>query len=126
MEFFRECTTGVDAAVLQQALTIADLPRYCTEIDKVMRAEGDDGEIYCLWGGFRVRRDRINGGVRFSLVDCPNALAWTVTTGLPPHPGQLVIHCTINRRGHEPDFIDSIELFLDAWAEGLAGLAQNT
>jgi len=87
-------------------------------------------KLYCLDRNHqsatpRVRRDRINGGVRFSSVDCPNALAWTVTTGLPQHPGQLVIHCTINRRGHEPDFIDAIELFLDAWAlRALRGLCR--
>lgn len=82
--------------------------------------DGERGEIYGLWGQFRVHRELIRGGVRFSLPDCPNALSWTVTTGLPPEPASTVIHCTIKRRDHEPDFVESIELFVDALAEGIA------
>jgi hypothetical protein len=37
------------------------------------------------------------------------------------NPARLVIHCTINRREHEPDFVESIELFLDPWGEGWNG-----
>jgi len=33
------------------------------------------------WGEFQLRRDPIKGGVRYSMSDCPNALAWTITTG---------------------------------------------
>jgi hypothetical protein len=122
MEFFRELGSVVAPSALQQALTIERLPQCCAQIDRVLSSAGDQGEIYCLWGQFRVRREAIAGGVRFSLADCPNALAWTLTTGLPPDPSRLVIHCTINRREHEPDFVESIELFLDAWVEGMQGL----
>ena len=123
MEFFRESETALNPAVLQQSLTIERLPEYCAQIDRVLSSAGDQGEIYCLWGQFRVRREVIAGGVRFSLADCPNALAWTLTTGLPPDPSRLVIHCTINRREHEPDFVESIELFLDAWLQGMERFA---
>ena len=120
MEFFRELETAFDAEGLQSRLTIDNLPQHCVEIDKVLSSSGEQGEVYCLWGTFRVHRECINGGVRFTLPGCPNALAWTVTTGLPPQPHSTVIHCTINRRAHEPDFIESIGLFLDALAVGLA------
>lgn len=120
MEFFREMRGGRDVQALQQALTVDSLPQYCAEIDRVISAAGEQGEIYCLWGLFRVHRECINGGVRFSLPGCPNAMAWTVTTGLPPNPDSTVIHCTINRREHEPDFIESIDLFMDALVDGLA------
>jgi hypothetical protein len=123
MEFFRELQTALSPAALQQSMTIEGLAQFCAHIDRVLSSTGDEGEIYCLWGQFRVRRESIAGGVRFSLADCPNALAWTLTTGLPPDPGRLVIHCTINRREHEPDFVESIELFLDAWVEGMERLA---
>jgi hypothetical protein len=119
MEFFRELETAFDAPGLQGALTIESLPQHCAEIDKVLSSAGERGEIYCLWGEFSVQRQLINGGVRFTLPGCPNALAWTVTTGLPPQPDITVIHCTINRRDQEPDFIESIGLFLDALAAGL-------
>jgi hypothetical protein len=120
MEFFRDFTGRFDADGLQQHLTIDTLPRHCAAVDKVLESAGDEGEIYCLWGQFRVHRERIRGGVRFTLPGCPNALAWTVTTQLPPDPAMTVIHCTINRRVHDPDFVDSIEGFLDAMQEGLA------
>ncbi len=120
MEFFRELRGALDAQALQRALTVDSLPQHCAEIDRVISAAGERGEIYCLWGQFRVHRECINGGVRFSLPGCPNALAWTVTTGLPPQPEATVIHCTINRREHEPDFIESIDLFMDALVDGLA------
>ena len=125
MEFFRELGSVMPPSALQQALTIERLPQCCAQIDRALNSTGDQGEIYCLWGQFRVRREAIAGGVRFSLADCPNALAWTLTTGLPPDPARLVIHCTINRREHEPDFIESIECFLDAWVEGMQALAPS-
>jgi hypothetical protein len=125
MEFFRELNSGLVPSDLQKSLSIECLPQCCAQIDRVLSSTGDEGEIYCLWGQFRVRREAIAGGVRFSLADCPNALAWTLTTGLPPEPGRLVIHCTINRREHEPDFVESIELFLDAWVEGMERLAPS-
>lgn len=119
MEFFRELDSACDAAHLQRHLSIANLPRFCREISEVLNENGETGEIYCLWGCFQVHRECIKGGVRFTLVDCPNVLAWTVTSGLPPQPAQTVVHCTINRRAHDPDFIESIDLFVDEWKMGL-------
>ncbi len=119
MEFFRIIDAPISARRLQDVLSLPQLPRYCDQIDKLLSHEGDEGEIYCLWGAFRIRRECINGGVRFTLPGCPNALAWTMTTDLPPQPERIVVHCTINRQGHDPDFIESIEVFVDAWAEGL-------
>lgn len=126
MEFFRTLRKAIGASDLVREITVAHLPNYCREIDKVLRDHGEQGEIYCLWGQFQVHRERINGGVRFTLPDCPNALAWTVTSGLPPDPVATVIHCTINRREHEPEFVDSIELFMDALAEGVSSIANES
>lgn len=120
MEFFREVPMRCDVERLQQNLTIANLPHFCSEIGEVLSEDGEAGEIYCLWGSFQVHRECIKGGVRFSLSNCPNALAWTVTSGLAPYPAHTVVHCTINRREHDPDFIESIELFVDEWEAGLA------
>ncbi len=126
MEFFREIGGAErDELWIRQEVTVEALPRFCEEIEKVLEAEGDEGRIWCLWGGFRVRREPIRGGVRFTLPECPNAFAWTVTTGLPPHTDGIVIHATINRREHDPDFIESIDMFLDAWQEGLRRAARS-
>ncbi|HHH38142.1 MAG TPA: hypothetical protein ENK50_01025 [Sedimenticola sp.] len=116
MEFFRELPLSPGEERLQRDLTIATLSRWCTAIDAVLSASGEQGEIYCLWGGFEVHRECIRGGVRFTLPRCPNALAWTITCG----DGATTLHCTINRRDHDPAFIDSIGEFLDAWIRGLA------
>ena len=52
-------------------------------------------------------------GLRFALVECPNALTWTITTGIHPDPDAIVIHLTINRQQQNEAFIEEIEAFLD-------------
>lgn len=119
MEFFATARIAADAESLQRELTVARLPHWCASIDTVLEQAGDRGRIYCVWGEFAVHREAIRGGLRFTLPGCPNALAWTVTTGLPPDPEVVVVHCTINRPDHDPDFIETIETFVDDWRVGL-------
>jgi len=119
MEFFATTRVAANANQLQEQLTVERLPHWCASIDTVLEHAGDQGRVYCVWGEFAVQREVIRGGVRFTLPGCPNALAWTVTTGLPPDPGAVVIHCTINRPDHDPDFIETIEVFVDDWREGI-------
>lgn len=119
MEFFATTTIPASIADLQRRLTISELPHWCTSIDKVLSDEGSHGEIFCVWGTFRIYREDVYGGVRFSLPGCPNAFQWTVTTGQPPDPQQTVIHVTINRSEHDQDFIDSIQQFVIDWKTGL-------
>lgn len=119
MEFFAITNIEATPATLQ-ALTVDKLNKYCADINKVLHIENDNqADVYCVWGEFTVHRQVINGGVRFSLPDCPNALAWTITTGFAPEPEKVVIHCTINRTEHDADFIDSIQLFIQSWQFGL-------
>ncbi len=123
MEFFvtAECTLSADQ--LQQAINGHRLADHCDSIDRVLWWEGDRGEIYCLWGQFHVNRESIRDGVRFTLPHCPNALAWTLTSATAGDGASAVlIHCTINRSEHEPDFVESIESFLDDWRLGLERL----
>lgn len=122
MEFFTTTTARATEAQLQQRLTIDSLAEHCGAIDAVLHADGDAGEIWCLWGQFRVHREPIRGGVRFTLPRCPNALAWTLTAGTEA-PERIIVHCTINRTEHDPDFIESIELFVEDWRAGLERLA---
>ncbi len=119
MEFFRELPLETDQENLRRVVVLSALPELCREIGAVHDIDGDNARIACLWGSFEVQRMPIRGGVRLALPTCPNALAWTVTAGLPPRPDRVVLHATINRRQHDPDFIESIEDFLDAWAEGI-------
>ena len=119
MEFFGSVNGKWSEAALQENLTIERLPSFCASIDRVLDSQGEQGNIYCIWGEFSVSRALINGGVRFSLTSCPNALSWTVTSGHEPVPEDTVIHLTINRRHHEFDFIDSIHDFVSDWEQGL-------
>ncbi|WP_462321286.1 hypothetical protein [Halochromatium sp.] len=120
MEFFATAQARLGAEQLQHELTGQRLPELCESIDQVLHWDAalDTGEIYCLWGQFKVNRECTRDGVRFTLPGCPNALAWTVTAAAD---GTLV-HCTINRSEHEPDFIESIEEFVADWAQGLQRL----
>ena len=116
MEFFRQSPLRGSVTELQEHLALPRLPQLCASIDALQEQQDENhGTIYCLWGTFRIQRETIRNGVRFTLPDCPNALAWTVTL----ESGQLLLHCTINQPDHEPDFIDSIHLFLEDWETGL-------
>jgi hypothetical protein len=117
MEFFATSPFSLSADQLQDQVTGPRLAELCDSIDRVLQwSDGEDsGEIYCLWGQFAVNRERIRDGLRFTLPGCPNALAWTITAATD---GTL-IHCTINRSEHDPEFIDSIEDFVADWSTGL-------
>ena len=126
MEFFAIADIETKPEILQE-LTVHKLNQYCADIDKVLHIENDNNaDVYCVWGEFTVHRQVINGGVRFTLPNCPNALAWTITTGFEPEPKKVVIHATINRTEHETDFIESIQSFIYSWKAGLENnLARN-
>jgi len=68
---------------------------------------------------FHLRREKINGGVRFTMPDCPNGLSLTITTGYPPDPQRVFVHCTINRLEHDPNFIETLKDFVKSWVVGL-------
>ena len=53
------------------------------------------------------------------MLDCPNALAWTVTTGFPPARDKIVVHLTINRERKQAEFIEEIQAFLEDLENGL-------
>ena len=120
MEFFEFADIRTNADGLAQALTMESLPLFCSSIYSLLPgASQNQGDISCLWGRHRVHRDIIKGGVRFSLAECQNALAWTITTGFPPFPEKVVIHCTINRPQQDPSLVESIKDFVGNWKRGL-------
>ena len=83
--------------------------------------EGERGVVYCVWGEFIVHREELRHGVRFSMPKCPNALAWTVT--IDDGSDTAVVHCTINKKEHDPDFIETIEEFVRDWETGVTAVA---
>ena len=123
MEFFREVhSPDLDADRLKRILAIHNLSTLCDSIDTVDPNGENEAGIYCIWGSFDVRREEIRYGVRFSLLNCPHALAWTVT--FDEASRNIIIHCTIDKRETDPDFIESIHVFVSDWSRGIATALQ--
>jgi hypothetical protein len=118
MEFFQEVHhPGLDIPRLKRSLTIHNLPDLCASISTAAASTQNEGELYCVWGAFSVRRDEIRNGVRYALRECPHALAWTVT--LDETREHVIIHCTIDKTHPDPEFAESIHGFVADWAAGL-------
>lgn len=119
MEFFAAVEHPRTAEQIKAGVTGPRMAEFCDSIDEVMSwdTDTDSGEMYCLWGQFRVNRELLQRGVRFTLPGCPNALAWTVTA----EPQGTLIHCTINQEQHDPDFLETIETFVADWRDGMGG-----
>ncbi len=118
MEFTARAVTRIRDADLQRHVRIDNLPQWCASISKVLLQQGDKGEIYSTWGQFRIHREVIHNGVRFTLPTCPNALQWTVTAG-EPLSGQVLIHCTLAGEEHDLELVESLERFVADWKTGL-------
>ena len=118
MEFFKEVeASDLDIRELKKILSIKNLPILCKSINSVILDEQQKGIIYCLWGEFEVNREELKYGIRFSLPNCPNALAWSITMDVDC--ANILIHCTINKSMHDMDFIESIEEFISDWSNGI-------
>ena len=113
MEFFRIIKVKTQDKIIQDKLTIANLESISNELFVIGNQNTTEAEIGSVWGEFTLTRSLIRGGMRFALVECPNALAWTITTGIKPDRDVIVIHLTINRKEQTVDFIQEIEAFLD-------------
>lgn len=118
MEFFKIVEVSSTEKEIHQKLSLANLEQFCESIFAL-----EKGEEICfiggMWGEFTLRRDQIMGGVRFSMLDCPNALAWTITTGYPPAREKVVVHLTINRERKQEEFVEEIKQFLEDLQVGL-------
>ncbi|MBG7629242.1 MAG: hypothetical protein IZT56_02305 [Bacteroidetes bacterium] len=118
MEFFEVIDKQVSEAIIQEKVTPKTLEKF-TESMFLLETIGNDFSCGTLWGEFVVSYDKIKGGVRFALLNCPNALQWTITTGFPPKENSIVIHLTINRNQKPTEFVEEIQEFLDEWINGL-------
>ncbi|MHB1185699.1 MAG: hypothetical protein ACYC4A_13485 [Desulfobulbia bacterium] len=120
MEFFEYATVLTSQEEIRNKVYIDTLPFFCEEVEAVDAAEELGRVIYFRhWGRFHLRQEEVMGGVRFSVPDCPNALAWTVTTGYPPYPEKIVLHATINRLEHDAEFIGATKALLTTLKTGL-------
>lgn len=118
MEFFRLIDIQTTEANIQEKIQPQTVEDFA---ETMMFLEGEIQEFkgVTLWGEFQVSYNKIKGGVRFSLLDCPNALCWTITSGYVPNENGIVLHCTINRTEKPEGFIEEVNEFLDEWETGL-------
>ena len=119
MEFFRIVKSNTTESQIQNELSLSNLDKISNEIFNLEEVMDSKSSIGGLWGEFTLERQVIKGGIRFSLVECPNALTWTITTGYMPEPESLIIHLTINRVEISNDFTEEINEFLDDMASML-------
>jgi len=118
MEFFRIIDKQVTEKIIQDNINPQSLEKF-TESMFLLEDLNNNFLGGTLWGEFNISYDKINGGVRFTLLDCPNALSWTITTGFSPEKTKIVLHCTINRTRKPTEFIEEVDEFLDEWEAGL-------
>lgn len=118
MEFFKIINVKTTVDQLQKKIHFGNLDDLCESIF-IMDHTNNIASIGGIWGDFSLQKDLINGGLRFSLLECPNALTFTITTGYPPKPEQIVFHLTLNRTELKPMFIDEIEEFIKDWKTGI-------
>ena len=125
MEFFKILDIKTTEQDIQTHLTLEKLDTYTNDLFPLQKVETDSVQIGGIWGEFTLLYQTIAGGVRFALKECPNALTWTVTTGLPPEKEKVVIHLTINRKERESDFLEEIQEFMEDLSEGILNAVVN-
>ena len=118
MEFFRLIDKKVSQEIIQERITPNSVSEFAETMLFINGAE-DKFKGLTLWGEFSISYNKIKGGVRFTLTDCPYAFNWTITYGFRPDREKIVLHCTINRRQIKDEFLEEIQEFLDEWQEGL-------
>jgi len=118
MEFFRIIDKKVTQELIKDSIHPKSIENYT---ETMLFIENHEGNFLgsTLWGEFKISYDKINGGVRFTLLDCPNALSWTITTGLSEEREKIILHCTINQSNKPDEFIEEIQEFLDEWESGI-------
>ncbi|EAR02663.1 hypothetical protein [Maribacter sp. HTCC2170] len=113
MEFFRTIDIKTTENKIQETFILERLEEFTDEFVLLEQINEISASIGGIWGEFTLEKSTINGGVRYALKECPNALVWTITTGYPPAPDSIIIHLTMNRHEKPNDFIEETEEFLD-------------
>lgn len=119
MEFFTIIDNQVTEAQIQESIKPSTLDDFTETMFVLETISESEFKGVTLWGDFHISYHKIKGGVRFTLLDCPNALAWTITTGYPPERHKIAFHVTINRTQKHESFIEEIHEFMQEWEEGL-------
>ena len=113
MEFYRSIPLHIQPDTLQERITLESMAEWSSEFFALQPVKGDVVQIGGLWGEFTLQRTAVRGGVRFTLIECPNALTWSVTTNHPPNKEHVHVHLSINRAEITEEFKEEITDFVD-------------
>lgn len=119
MEFFRVVKAKTNEKSINSTLDVEHIGLMSSQLFLLELMNDYLAKIGSYWGEFTLNKQAIKGGLRFSLLECPNALAWTVTTGYEPEPEYIMVHLTINRTTINQEFREEINEFLDDYAKCL-------
>lgn len=113
MEFNRSLAVHIQPDQLQKMLMLEEIEHWSSVFFALQPVQGDVVQIGGLWGEFTLQRTAVRGGVRFTLIECPNALTWSVTTDHPPKKDAVHVHLTINRAEINHEFKEELEDFME-------------
>lgn len=119
MEFFKSIEFKYTAEELQKKIKIDSIDLIQDEIILIDKIDNEKAKVGTIWGEFTLHMISVTGGFRISLLECPNALSWTITTGLSPSPNLLMIHLTINKNEINDGFKEELEEFIQIQADQL-------
>jgi hypothetical protein len=119
MEFFRTVPVHTTVKQLNEHLIPERFDELSAQLFCLEKTANTNCRVGTIWGEFTLNRTQINGGLRFSLVECPNGLCWSITSGYQPSPKDVVIHLILNRTAKNPEFIEEVHEFLDSMEVGL-------
>ncbi|MGB5499033.1 MAG: hypothetical protein WBM77_08910, partial [Maribacter sp.] len=77
MEFFRTVDIHTTEQLIQEVIILEKLEKMTKELVLLNQIDDKSAAIGGIWGEFTLERSTINGGLRFALKECPNALVWT-------------------------------------------------
>ena len=119
MELYAKLPIVTHETFIQENITPESMDQFCESMFLLTTKNGTY-KVGSMWGEFDLSYNKIKGGVRFSLLDCPNALAWTITTGYHEIKSEIQIHMIINRKDIKENFEEELKDFLNEWKTGLA------
>jgi hypothetical protein len=120
VEFFRQIEHKLSRTDLHQLFRLDNLESWTEHLIALADPVGNQLEVGGIWEELTLERQKIGDGLRFSLRECPYALAWTLTVN-SAKPGTLFIHLTLNRQVLCSEFESEVIEF----ADGLVQLADE-
>jgi hypothetical protein len=123
MEFFRTLNIALSPESIEENINLSNLESWSNNLFPIADVFSDSANIGGIWGEFTLELQKINGGLRFSLKECPNALTFTLTSGHPPNAEGMVVHLTVNRVTICSEFENEIIDFLDDMVEQISNVS---